>query len=294
MTSVQRPADRSDDRSPYIVRWEVEGGEAGGEAGGASHKGRGARRRGGAGGAGSAGGQKRGEGKTVYEEEFYAVAVCSGLHNTPHVPTCVAGMETFTGRAVHSADYQRASDYKGNRVLIVGSGETAMDIASQVRVFFGGAGGVEGGKGQKEGRGWEDRQVWGKVRGGRARRTHGTYWLFCWRLPGRTGSACHCVHTNMGLTVAPAPSFPFSWCTRPSAKCTCPYVAASFAYRRCWVKASRSTRTSPTSSNVAMSILGSRGTILSSAYRRCLSKPSSSLPPGPRQVRAETLRVRRG
>ena len=136
MTSVQRPADRSDDRSPYIVRWEVEGGEAGGEAGGASHKGRGARRRGGAGGAGSAGGQKRGEGKTVYEEEFYAVAVCSGLHNTPHVPTCVAGMETFTGRAVHSADYQQASDYKGNRVLIVGSGETAMDIASQVRVIF--------------------------------------------------------------------------------------------------------------------------------------------------------------
>ena len=153
MTSVQRPADRSDDRSPYIVRWEVEGGEAGGDAGGdlrgASHKGRGARRRG---GAGSAGGQKRGEGKTVYEEEFYAVAVCSGLHNTPHVPTCVAGMETFTGRAVHSADYQRASDYRGKRVLIVGSGETAMDIASQVRVIIGGGWsrgreGAEGGEG---------------------------------------------------------------------------------------------------------------------------------------------------
>ena len=104
VTSVQRPRrlagggdgdDGDDDAEPYVVRWID---SASGRTG---------------------------------EDMFYAVAVCSGLHNVPHVPV-VPGSETFTGTALHSADYRKASDYKGKRVLVVGAGETAMDVAAQL------------------------------------------------------------------------------------------------------------------------------------------------------------------
>ena len=60
-------------------------------------------------------------------ERFDAVAVCSGLHNVPHSPT--EALSGFSGEVLHSSDYKSPSIFEGKRVLIVGTGETGMDLA---------------------------------------------------------------------------------------------------------------------------------------------------------------------
>eukprot|EP01051_Picozoa_sp_SAG22_P001359 SAG22_NODE_52_length_24288_cov_15.594568_27_plen_482_part_00 len=62
------------------------------------------------------------------QREFDAVLVCSGLHVTPLKPS-IAGIEAFRGEVIHSVEYKRMSQLAGKSVLIIGSGETAMDIA---------------------------------------------------------------------------------------------------------------------------------------------------------------------
>jgi dimethylaniline monooxygenase (N-oxide forming) len=62
------------------------------------------------------------------KEEFDAVAVCSGLHNVPHIPD-FAGMDSFPGEVLHSSEYKHKSVFHGKRVLVIGAGETAMDIS---------------------------------------------------------------------------------------------------------------------------------------------------------------------
>src|SRR5262249_53151314 len=47
----------------------------------------------------------------------------------PSIPT-VPG--TFTGKILHSVDYHRPSDIDGRRVLVVGSGNSGCDIASEL------------------------------------------------------------------------------------------------------------------------------------------------------------------
>jgi len=60
---------------------------------------------------------------------FDAVCVCSGLHEAPYVPP-IAGLESFAGeRMLHSAEYKDSSAFEGKRVLVVGCGETGMDLA---------------------------------------------------------------------------------------------------------------------------------------------------------------------
>ena len=76
-------------------------------------------------------GPKTGEAVT---RTFDAVAVCSGLHNTPRVPelfrAAVSGDTScgFKGEVLHSADYKDPSTLQGKRVLVVGTGETAFDV----------------------------------------------------------------------------------------------------------------------------------------------------------------------
>jgi dimethylaniline monooxygenase (N-oxide forming) len=60
--------------------------------------------------------------------KFDGVAVCSGLHNVPYIPT-IKGLENFQGEILHSSQYKERSVFKGKKVLIVGCGETAMDLA---------------------------------------------------------------------------------------------------------------------------------------------------------------------
>ncbi|KAL3933872.1 MAG: hypothetical protein SGPRY_000093 [Prymnesium sp.] len=57
-----------------------------------------------------------------------AVCVCSGLHEVPHVPA-IDGIETFGGTVLHSAQYKQRDIFAGKRVLVIGCGETGMDLA---------------------------------------------------------------------------------------------------------------------------------------------------------------------
>jgi dimethylaniline monooxygenase (N-oxide forming) len=67
----------------------------------------------------------------VHEAQFDAVAVCSGLHQHPHVPE-FPGQRSFTGEILHGAHYRRPSQVKGKRVLIVGAGESGADVTAEV------------------------------------------------------------------------------------------------------------------------------------------------------------------
>jgi len=60
-------------------------------------------------------------------EEWDAVAVCSGLHNMPRIPT-FSGQESFSGEILHSSAYKEPSIFAKKRVLIIGTGETAFDL----------------------------------------------------------------------------------------------------------------------------------------------------------------------
>ncbi|MGH8314274.1 MAG: flavin-containing monooxygenase [Steroidobacterales bacterium] len=66
----------------------------------------------------------------VQEEHYDAVALCSGLHQYPHVPE-YPGQETFTGSLLHGAQYRRPSQVAGKRVLIVGAGESGADVVAE-------------------------------------------------------------------------------------------------------------------------------------------------------------------
>jgi len=66
------------------------------------------------------------------------LAICTGLHVTPSIPQ-IPGIEhvlkkhdTDNGvvpQAFHSVDYKLRSQLSGRRVMVLGTGETGMDIA---------------------------------------------------------------------------------------------------------------------------------------------------------------------
>ena len=66
-----------------------------------------------------------------HEEEFSAVAICSGLHQHPHVAR-FPGQETFPGDVIHGAQYRRPAQVAGKRVLVVGAGESGADVVAEV------------------------------------------------------------------------------------------------------------------------------------------------------------------
>lgn len=55
-----------------------------------------------------------------------AVVVCTGPQWVPHMPTLPG---RFSGEVRHSRDYRDAADFAGKRVLVVGGGNSACDIA---------------------------------------------------------------------------------------------------------------------------------------------------------------------
>jgi cation diffusion facilitator CzcD-associated flavoprotein CzcO len=65
----------------------------------------------------------------VRTEHFDSVLVCSGHHREPFVPDYPG---TFAGEIVHSSIYKRAEPFRGQRVLVVGAGNSAADIAVDV------------------------------------------------------------------------------------------------------------------------------------------------------------------
>jgi len=66
---------------------------------------------------------------TSRAERFDSLLVCSGHHREAFVP---AYPGTFTGKIIHSSTYKRPDPFRGQRVLVVGAGNSAADIAVDV------------------------------------------------------------------------------------------------------------------------------------------------------------------
>ncbi|XP_029395027.1 dimethylaniline monooxygenase [N-oxide-forming] 2 isoform X1 [Mus pahari] len=64
---------------------------------------------------------------------FDAVMVCSGHHIQPHLPLkSFPGIERFRGQYFHSRQYKHPVGFEGKRILVVGIGNSAADIASEL------------------------------------------------------------------------------------------------------------------------------------------------------------------
>jgi putative flavoprotein involved in K+ transport len=59
------------------------------------------------------------------------VVAATGSFGSPHVPA-VPGQHTFTGRLVHVADYRRPEPYVDQRVVVVGAGDSAVQVGYEL------------------------------------------------------------------------------------------------------------------------------------------------------------------
>jgi indole-3-pyruvate monooxygenase len=59
------------------------------------------------------------------------IVVATGYNRTPHVPSW-PGQELFRGTVQHSVHYRNGASYRGQRVLVVGMGNTGAEIALDV------------------------------------------------------------------------------------------------------------------------------------------------------------------
>ncbi len=63
------------------------------------------------------------------EELFDHLVVCSGHHREPYIPEYPG---EFTGELLHSRDFKRADRFRDRRVLVIGGGNSACDIAVDI------------------------------------------------------------------------------------------------------------------------------------------------------------------
>ena len=68
------------------------------------------------------------EDQVLPPERFDHMIVASGHFSVPNM-TYFPGIEKFPGRVIHSHDFRNGSQFKGKRVLVVGSSYSAEDIA---------------------------------------------------------------------------------------------------------------------------------------------------------------------
>ncbi|KAL5017098.1 hypothetical protein ScPMuIL_006687 [Solemya velum] len=64
----------------------------------------------------------------IRTETFDGVMVCTGHHTYPSLPH-FSGMDLFSGSIMHSHSYRRNKLFDGKRVVVVGIGNSAVDIA---------------------------------------------------------------------------------------------------------------------------------------------------------------------
>ncbi|XP_055863035.1 flavin-containing monooxygenase 5 [Biomphalaria glabrata] len=69
----------------------------------------------------------RGDEQNVVED-FDGVMICSGHHSFPYTPQ-IPGIENFQGTVIHSHAYKEPTAFHGKRVVILGLGNSASDIA---------------------------------------------------------------------------------------------------------------------------------------------------------------------
>ncbi|XP_053325304.1 dimethylaniline monooxygenase [N-oxide-forming] 2-like [Spea bombifrons] len=64
---------------------------------------------------------------------FDAVIICNGHYTDTFLPLdCFPGIELFKGRYIHSRFYKTPEDYRGKTVLVLGTGNSAGDIAVEL------------------------------------------------------------------------------------------------------------------------------------------------------------------
>jgi putative flavoprotein involved in K+ transport len=63
--------------------------------------------------------------------EARSVVVATGIMSNPHVPA-IAGMAAYAGRVRHSIDYRSPAELVGRRVLVVGLGNSAAEVATEL------------------------------------------------------------------------------------------------------------------------------------------------------------------
>jgi cation diffusion facilitator CzcD-associated flavoprotein CzcO len=69
------------------------------------------------------------EGEVEHVETFDALLVANGHHHVPNIPEYPGH---FDGEMLHSHAYKEAAPYTGRRVLVVGAGNSACDVAVEV------------------------------------------------------------------------------------------------------------------------------------------------------------------
>ncbi|MFV0433144.1 MAG: flavin-containing monooxygenase [Leucobacter sp.] len=66
--------------------------------------------------------------------DYRGVVIATGAQWVPVIPE-IPGIETFTGRVAHSAQYGSTDEFVGKRVLVVGAGNSGVDIAADAAFF---------------------------------------------------------------------------------------------------------------------------------------------------------------
>jgi hypothetical protein len=65
------------------------------------------------------------------DEVFDAVVIASGHYSQPRLPS-IKGMETWQRRQLHSHSYREPDPFRGEVVVVVGCGESGLDIATEL------------------------------------------------------------------------------------------------------------------------------------------------------------------
>lgn len=60
-----------------------------------------------------------------------AIVTATGTWNRPFIPW-YPGIDTFTGRQLHTADYRGAAEFAGQHVLVVGGGASAVQLLAEI------------------------------------------------------------------------------------------------------------------------------------------------------------------
>ncbi|XP_038066924.1 flavin-containing monooxygenase FMO GS-OX-like 2 isoform X4 [Patiria miniata] len=71
---------------------------------------------------------------TPQVNEFDAVMVCNGQYAVPSYPN-IPGLETFSGKVIHSHEYRHPEDFKGQTVVLFGAGFSGRDICVDLHTF---------------------------------------------------------------------------------------------------------------------------------------------------------------
>ena len=67
----------------------------------------------------------------IIEDVFDGVMVCSGLNNKPVMPS-FKDQPKFKGKTIHSHSYRKPNGFEDKRVVVVGIGNSAGDIAVEL------------------------------------------------------------------------------------------------------------------------------------------------------------------